>query len=293
MERFDITLLGGDARIAYMAPCLLEKKCRVICYGTQKLAESRGYPVIYAKNLEEAVEQAECIVGGIPLLKDKKICSGQSLPDMEEDELYRHLKKGQMVFGGVIPENFMEQCRQREISCHDFMKDEPLAVLNAVATAEGAILEALKWQKTNIHGSESLVVGYGRCGKVLAEKLKGLDARVTVCSSSEVELACADTFGMDTLPLGKLEQKISAYEYIYNTVPAVVLDRKVLGQIRQDALVIDIASGAGGVDYFAAGELGVSAFHCLGLPGKYAPKISAKLLADFVIRRYQADRVIE
>lgn len=293
MERYDITLLGGDARIAYMAPYLLEKKYKVICYGMQILAGSHDSSIIYAKTLKEAVEQADCIVGGIPLLKDGKICSGQMLPDMEADELYRHLKKGQKVFGGVIPKEFIEQCRQREVPCHDFMEDEPLTILNAVATAEGAILEALKCQKTNIHGSKSLVVGYGRCGRVLAEKLKGLDAGVTVCSYSEVELACAGTFGMDTLPLERLAEKASAYEYIYNTVPAVVLKRKVLEQMRQDALIIDIASGAGGVDYFAAGELGISALHCLGLPGKYAPKISAKQLADFVIRRYHEDRVIE
>lgn len=291
MERYDITLLGGDARIAYMVPYFLEKKYRVICYGTQNPALGNSYPIIYAKSLKEAVEQTDCIVGGIPLLKEKKVFSKQTLPDMELDELYQHLKKGQVIFGGVIPEEFMEQCREREVFCYDFMKDEPLTVLNAIATAEGVILEALKHQKTNIHGSKSLVLGYGRCGRVLAEKLKGLGARVTVCSQNEVELACADTFGLDTLPLNNLEERVHEYEYIYNTVPAVILGRGVLGQMKRDVLVIDIASGPGGVDYFAAGEFGLSAIHCLGLPGKYAPKISAKQLADFVICKYNEERV--
>ena len=61
------------------------------------------------------------------------------------------------------------------------MKDESIAVFNAVATAEGAILEAMLHKQTNIHHSRTLVLGYGRCGKVLSEKLKGLSAHVTVC----------------------------------------------------------------------------------------------------------------
>lgn len=287
MEQYEIALLGGDTRIAYMAPYLLEKGYRVICYGIENIFRNDEYPIIYANTWEEAVEHSDYIVGGIPLFKEGKVFSKLTLPDMKQDELYQCLKKKQTVFGGVIPENFMEKCRERGIGCYDFMKDEPLAVFNAIATAEGAILEALQHQKTNIHGSKSLVLGYGRCGRVLADKLKGLGAGLTVCSRCKVELACADTVGLDTLPLRELEEKVHEYEYIYNTIPAVLLGKNILTQMRRDVLVIDIASGVGGVDYSSAEELGISALHCLGLPGKYAPKISAKRLADLVIQKIE------
>lgn len=287
MERYDIALLGGDARIAYMVPYLLEKGYKVICYGIEFISRDDKDSVIYAKTWNEAVEQTHCIVGGIPLFKGEKVVSKPDLPEMESSDLYKCLKKNQIIFGGVIPKSFLEMCKERGVRCYDFMKDEPLTVFNTIATAEGAILEALKNQKTNIHGSESLVLGYGRCGRVLAEKLKGMGAKVTVCSRCEQETACADTFGMDTFSLADLEGKIHVYEYIYNTIPAVLIEKNILTQMRHDALVIDIASGLGGVDYISAEKLGISALHCLGLPGKYAPKISAKRLADFVIQKIE------
>ena len=61
-----------------------------------------------------------------------------------------------------------------------------------------------------------------------------------------------------------------------------VLEEGVLEHVGKDALIVDIASGKGGVDYQAAERLGIHALHCLGLPGKYAGKISAKRLAEYV-----------
>lgn len=304
MQQYDIALIGGDARIAYMAPCFLEKGYRVICYGTLDVEKMRKKdikenssgsfenPITCAASLKEALEQSACVVGGISLFKDGRVFAQKEMPDLSEEEFFRCLKPDQMVFGGVIPVRFKELCRERNILCYDFMKDEPLAVFNAVATAEGAVLEALQNKETNIHGSRTLVLGYGRCGKVLAEKLKGLGAKVTVCSRCQVELACAEAFGFSVLPIGELEDEIHRFEYIYNTIPAVLLRKNLLTRMRRDVLIIDIASGEGGVDYVWAKRLGLQALHCLGLPGKYAPKISAKGLVDFVIRKMEQGKEI-
>lgn len=183
----------------------------------------------------------------------------------------------------MIPEAFRQECDERGIRCYDYMKDESIAVFNAVATAEGAILEALFHKDTNIHRSNTLVLGYGRCGMVLAQKLKGLSAFVTVCGKSPVELARAEAMGMEILSLDCLAEKAGNFEYIYNTIPALVLEEGILAKMQKDALIIDIASGKGGVDYQAAERLDVEALHCLGLPGKYAGKISAKRLAEYVL----------
>lgn len=282
MEQYDIALIGGDARIAYMGPYLLEKGYRVIGYGISPVEDT--YDLIpHAKSMEEAVEGVPIVIGGIPFLKEGKINATQSLPDLDAERLYRN-KKSQILFGGMLPKAFVERCEEKDIQCMDFMEDEALTVFNAIATAEGAILEALTHQKTNIHGSDSLVLGYGRCGKVLADKLRGMGAKVTVCCRSEIQLANADASGMETLFIHDLEEKIHKFEYIYNTIPAVVLGKNLLKQMRSDVLVIDLASKPGGVDYAFAEELGIRAMLCPGLPGKYAPKISGKRLADFVIR---------
>lgn len=290
MKQYDIALLGGDTRIAYMAPYLLEQGYRVICYGTENLSREESNSFTYAKTWKEAVEESDCIIGGIPLFKGGNVFFKQNVPDLEENDFYACLEESQTLFGGIIPRDFIKLCEKKKIDCYDFMADESLAVFNSVATAEGAILKALTHQKTNIHGSKSLVLGYGRCGRVLAEKLQGMNANVTICSRCEIELAYADAFGFHTLPLSALKEKIHKYEYIYNTIPAVVLEKNIVTQMNRDALIIDIASGLGGVDYVAAEEFGITACHCLGLPGKYAPKISAKKLVEFVIHKIKYRR---
>ncbi len=253
MSKNKIAIIGGDRRTEYMNSMLVEMGCNVV----------------------DLVSQADIVIGGIPLVKDKRSI----------EELMECLCPGMQLFAGVIPKEVEALCKEKKVICHDFMKQETIAVFNAIATAEGGILEALSHQETNIHHSESLVLGYGRCGKVLAHKLMGLSANVTVASQNEEELAWANALGGAVLPLDKLEEKIGVYEYIYNTIPAPVLTETVLQKVKDKALIIDIASGQGGVDYIAAKELKISAIHCLGLPGKYAAKSSAQKLTEFVIKK--------
>lgn len=276
MADYDIAVIGGDKRTAYMVPFFKEKGYRVIGYKLCHLKDGDAAPDKIAETLKQAVESADVIIGGIPIEK-KGIVNSR--------ELSRHLRKRHRVFGGVISEAFRQECDERGILCYDFMKDESIAIFNAVATAEGAILEALSHKDTNIHGSKTLVLGYGRCGKVLAQKLKALSAEITVCGNSLTELALAEAMGMDTLLLNRLEERSGEFEYIYNTIPAMVLRESVLKNMRRDALVIDIASGKGGVDEKAAEALQIRTLHCLGLPGKYAGRISAKRLTEFVVEK--------
>lgn len=282
MKQFDVALVGGDARIANMAPYLLEKGYRVIGYGLSIDNEIKD-SFVEAESLKEAIETAGCIVGGIPLFKGNLLSSQQPLSDLLKVQFDVLLQNGQKVFGGIVPDEFANACKGRGITCYDFMKYEPYVIKNAVATAEGSILEALQHQKTSIHGSKTLVLGYGRCGRILAQKLKGLDAKVCVCSQNEEELAQADTYGMELLELNDLKEYISEYEYIYNTIPAVVLSQDTLRRVRKDALVIDIASAPGGVESEVAKKFGLKVLYCYGLPGKYTPKTAAEGLAEYVI----------
>lgn len=274
MAEYDIAVIGGDKRTAYMIPFFMERGYRVIGYKIYHKNDMEIEADGYADSLKQAVESAKDIVGGIPIEK-------KGIVNLKE--LSRHIRKHHKIFGGVMPEAFRQECSERGIVCYDFMKDESIAVFNAVATAEGAVLEAMLHKQTNIHHSRTLVLGYGRCGKVLSEKLKGLSAYVTVCANNGLELALAEAFGMDVLPLGNLAGRIGEFEYIYNTIPALVLDEGMLKEVGKETLIIDIASGRGGLDYKEAEERRIKALHCLGLPGKYAGQVSAKRLSEYVI----------
>lgn len=286
-KQYDLALIGGDDRIAYMAPFFIEKGYRVICYGTKQLEEHTINPAKFAKTFSEAVEESKYIVGGVPLFKKGKLFGGDTIQEISEENFYHCLESNQVVFGGVIPRQFEMICREKNVTCYDFLKDEALAIFNAIATAEGTILETIKNSKTNLHGSKTLVLGFGRCAKILCDKLKGMGAKVTVCVRNKEQLAYAKAYGYAGMNLVNLSEQIGDYEYIFNTIPAKVLGQNQLGNMRRDVIVIDIASGEGGTDFLCAKRMGIRAMQCLGLPGKYAPKGSAEGLVQYVISKME------
>jgi dipicolinate synthase subunit A len=193
-----------------------------------------------------------------------------------------HLSKGQIVFGCNFPPDLLAECDQRGIRCIDYMKVEGVAARNAVATAEGAVVEALSDAVVTIQGSKCLVTGYGCCGRVLAEKLLSMKAQVTVMERKNEKRAIAKASGCEAVSFEVPPEEMEAYDYIFNTVPALVLTEKNLSCVKKDVRIIDIASKPGGVDFHYCQKKGIHAKLCLGLPGKYAPKSSAGILLEVI-----------
>ena len=282
MKKFDFAIVGGDKRTAYMAALLSKRGYRIICFGTvEPPADNK---IDTASTLQEAITNAPVIVCGVPFQKNGCLYFEKQISPIPLTELQRILKKHQTIFSGGIPEDFKTLCENQKVSCYDFLQEEPLTIMNAVATAEGAILEALLHKDTLLHGSKTLVLGYGRCGKVLADKLKGLSAQVTVCTEQAQELAYAFSLGFHTLALSELPKSIDHFEYVFNTIPTMVLTSPCLEKMQPDSLIIDIASNRVGVDYKAADSLQRAAFFCPGLPGKYASLSCAEQLVTFVLK---------
>lgn len=283
MKKYDIAIVGGDKRTACMASVFAEKGYSVICFGT--LETSVDDRICHADTLKEAITLASVIVCGIPFQKDGCLYFAKDIPKIPITELQRFLRKHHTIFGGIIPEDFKAVCEKRKIGCFDFMQEEPLTIYNAIATAEGAILEALLHKPTQLHQSRTLVLGYGRCGRVLADKLKGLSAHVTVCAAQSQTLATAASMGFQTFPLSELAHEINSFEYLFNTIPATVLTKACLAEMNKHSLIVDIASNRIGVDYEAAALLNRNVLFCPGLPGKYAGLSCAEQLAEFVFNK--------
>jgi dipicolinate synthase subunit A len=163
------------------------------------------------------------------------------------------------------------------------MKMDDVAIYNAIATAEGAIMEAIKMQPINLHKSRCLVLGYGRCAKVLAAKLKGMDAQVTVCARNKTARSLAKSFGLEVMDFTELKRRICQYDHIFNTVPKQILKEDILRKISKESCIIDIASYPGGTNHQMAEKLGICAKLCPSLPGIYSPKSSGIMLAKKVL----------
>lgn len=290
-EHISIGVIATDMRQIYMAKMLYMEGYKVRLAYTEgldrdKLGRIIEDNILVSRDVSDIIETSDIIVGPVPF---QKLGEFITLPRFET--IISNLKtrtgsdkpKVKLIYGGVIGDEYASLFSNLGIRYIDFMKIEELAVFNTIATAEGIIAEAITNKDTNLHGSECLVLGYGKCAKTLANKLKGIGANVTVAARKTMDLTTASSLGHSTLNISSLEKHIYGFEYIFNTIPAMILDEKVLSQVNSNALILDIASAPGGIDKFAASKLGLNVIHSLGIPGKYAPESSGYELAKYLI----------
>ena len=62
----------------------------------------------------------------------------------------------------------------------------------------------------------------------------------------------------------------------------MVLGRLELEDVKEDCLILDLASKPGGVDLGAAGELGLTVVWALSLPGKVAPVTAGSAIKNTI-----------
>lgn len=285
--QYDGAVIGGDLRQTYLASLLEKSGYKIITFGLNK--NIPNFNLSFTNSFEQAIASSKTIIAPIPFSRDKKY-----ITDLGNDVLVKNnelsveiflscLKPEHYLIGGNIPKEAIETCHKKNIPYFDLIKNEEIATLNAIATAEGSIAEAIYKSNINLHQSKGLVLGYGKCGKVLAAKLHGLGVKVTVCARKKSALSEAYTNGFSIMELNKLEFTIKDFDYIFNTIPTIILDKKLLLSLSSETTIIDIASSPGGVDYDTAKELKLKAYSCLGIPGKISPKSSAEILAKAII----------
>lgn len=279
---YDFGIFGGDLRQVYLAESLLQKGYKVAVYGLARTVTHDNCSPVFT--LHDLFENSETLIGPIPMTRDQvTITAKNATSDLTIAHVAYLLKNHHILIGGNIPAPLIELCTSKQIRYYDLMKDEKIAIKNAIATAEGAIMEAIASSDSNLHDSNCLVLGYGRCGKVLAQKLKCLDARVTVAARNPEALAYAEAAGHGTVLLQNIKCILPSFSYIFNTIPALILDGDSLELVNSQVTIIDIASAPGGVDFEYAKNHGINAKLCLGLPGKIAAKTSANILATEIL----------
>lgn len=273
-----VCVIGGDKRQIYMGLSFIRDGYNVTFYGV----ENNGIAEEDYGSLEQAVKVSDCVVLPMPLTKD-----GKNLFTPLDD--------------GIIPldERFCEAIKDKPIFCtnsrflkttgdyskskiFDYLNREELAVLNAVPTAEGAIEIAMRNHQRTINSSNCLVAGYGRIGKILSRLLAALGANVTVSARKIDDLTWIRLNGHNAINTEDIADS-GRYDIIFNTVPFMIFNKKTLAKVAKNALVIDLASAPGGVDFNAAEKLGITAIHALSLPGKVAPVTAGEIIKNTII----------
>ena len=263
---------------------LAEDGNEVYTYGLEKAEELKEEKnIIPVQKLSKAIpNDVEVVIAPIPFSSNGvNINAPFSENEISIRELMHYLNAKILIAGSITPEIY-DMANDEYIEIIDIMKREELAVLNTISTAEGTIEIAIANTNKILHGSNVLILGFGRIGKVLARKMAGLSSKVTCAARKDEDLAWIKAYGHMATNINFLGENLSEYDIIINTVPHLVLTEERMKHVKKDCLLIDLASNPGGIDKKSAKDKNLKLIWALALPGKVAPITTAEFLKDTI-----------
>lgn len=281
MNKKQYTVIGGDLRSIKLANLIADEGNKVNIYGFKNAGFELGLKE--SESLKEAIYESDVIIGPIPCTNDGETLNAPFYLDkIYINEVFKIMSKNQLFLAGLISQKIAQMAEVYNVYTIDLLEREEMAVLNAIPTAEGAIQIAMEETPITLHDSNTLVLGFGRIGKVLAKMLKGIGANVFVGTRKYSDIAWIKSYSYQPVHMNNLKACLQNMDVIFNTVPHIILDTEMLSKIRKDALIIDLASKPGGVDFEKAKSMGLKAIWALSLPGKVAPVTAAKFIKETV-----------
>lgn len=271
------SIIGGDLRSVKLAEFIAEDGNSVNIYGFDKA----GFDIKLnqCKTMVEAIKGSDVVIGPIPCSNDNEYINAPfSNEKILIHDVFKLMDKNQLFIAGRISEKIQHLAQVCNVYTVDMLEREEMAILNAIPTSEGAIQIAMEEMPITLHGSNALILGYGRIGKTLAKMLQGIGANVFVEARKYADFAWIKSYGYSPVNICDLSQTVKEMNVIFNTIPHVVLDNNILNKISSECLIIDLASKPGGVDFDKAKELGIRAIWALSLPGKVAPVTAAEFI---------------
>lgn len=281
-----VGLIGGDKRQLYCARAFMSDGLKVFLGGFDKLKSEDG--LIITSPFEAAL-MSEFIVLPLPCVKGEKLNAPFSGEDIVFDKKLLSAMSDKRIFTSMKEKLFTLAPSLKNEAVFDYSLREEFAVQNALSTAEGALEIAMREYEGTVSRSRILVCGYGRIGKALSDILSSLNADVTVSARKESDLSWISMRRCKPVKLSRLDTQ-KPFDIIFNTVPALILDSYLLSHIAKNAIVIDLASIPGGVDFEACSRMGICAIHALSLPGKTSPKTAGETIKDTITNMLEEDK---
>ena len=255
-----ITIIGGDDRLKILKKELMGK----------------GYAVDTIGLFEDDygdITSSDIIIFPVPTTKDGEyVFCPLTDRKLKLSELAEEIGNDQLILSC----NYTFSNKK----CVDYGALDSYALLNAVPTAEGAIKIAIENTSYTIWKSKILVIGYGRVGKILANRLKALGANVTVSARKPADFGLLDALGFDYINTSSLNSNPPKYDIIFNTVDVKVIEDEALEKTVCD-LIIDLST-FGAMSLEKAEQCGIKVIKAPGLPAKIAPKTAAEILSQTV-----------
>ena len=243
-KKLNFAIIGGDMRQIYLAKQLKEDGHSAWMYASD--------PSL-ALNLSDgplSFEKLDCVVLPLPALRDDEYIN-TPLSDirLRLDDLFSWLAPGTTVVAGRVSKPLLETAKKYNLEITDYFEREELAVLNAVPTVEGAIAIAMDETPFTLFGSNILIIGFGRIGKLLANRLHFFGCNITVSARKYADFAWIDAYGYKKVKTSELDSIVRDQQLIFNTVPSQIITPPLLDKLNKDVLIIDLASAPGGAGF--------------------------------------------
>jgi len=275
-----LAVIGGDDRELYLIPELQKQGAYIVGVGFENASPISGMTL--APSLKDVVGKVDVLLFPMFGTDERGVVKAKysDQPIVLTKEVLQAIPARVPLIIGFARPALKSVAEKMGIQLVETRSLNEITILNSIPSAEGAIQMAMEATPITIHGSESIVLGLGRCGWTLARMLKGIGAHVTGVARKPSDLARAVEMGLQAIHFSDLEDKIGGAEIIFNTVPHLILDREMLEKVARDAVIVDVASIPGGTDFEYAQMLGIKALLAPGLPGIVAPKTAGRILAQ-------------
>ncbi|MGB4338926.1 MAG: dipicolinate synthase subunit DpsA [Bacillota bacterium] len=283
-----LCFLGGDRRETKAIEAMVDQGASVRCFGVP--SEGLKCEVTLAGSAEEALRGAHGLILPLSGTDDQGKVRVSTCPILIDHDLLATMARGGAVFSGRLSDGVRRSCDALGLRVVNTADDDELAILNSIPSAEGAVLMAMQATPITVHHSNCLVTGMGRTGMTLVRLLLAMGARVWAVARKGRDRARAFEMGAIPVDYPDLPDCISQMDMVFNTVPELVITRPLILAMKPAAIIVDLASAPGGVDFAAAAERRIWAQLAPGLPGKVAPAtagaVLAKVLPEIVARAF-------
>lgn len=255
MDKFIV--LGPDARMKNVYEYLIRE----------------SYDACYIDNPLKIIEDEEDIILVLP-----------PKPDIDIVKAWLKSNRISMIIGGACDRELYTFCEIENIELADYLKCPEVIEENALLTAKGIIRQTID-EHLILENRKCLVLGYGNCGKAIAKQLALYNCDITIAVRKEGLKPDIEKEGFRFTNIARIDY-ISDYEYIYNTVPAPVLEEELIDSLNHKCVIYDIASKPGGTDFEYAIIKGIEAHLSLGIPGKMYPVEAGDIIARYIIKLF-------
>jgi len=286
-KKYTFSVIGGDHRQRIIIKKLLSiGHCvKVFSLGTPIL-DIEGAEI--CSTVEKVLLECDFLLLPLPMSRDG-VTVNLTSPEhkIRADDVIKLCAKNSdtLIFGGLMPSEFKDLARSASVELIDYYACENLQQKNALPSAEGAIMVAMENTDRVIEGIRVMICGYGRIGRILADKLHRLGASVSVAARRDEVLCEVAMAGFDPVDLKQVNSLIRASqdsEVIFNTIPYQIFSRQVIEKIDSDPIYIEIASSPGGIDIQSARSHKMKLIFAPSLPGKYAPASAGEYIFETV-----------